>query len=89
MSDGGKLRPPVKARVRSAEQWLSAAAEEIRGYMAELGASGLSLWDIAAGLNCGRTALWSWRTGAADMPTSKFLKLRKWAGEVAAKRRVV
>lgn len=75
------------ARVRDPESWLKDSAEEIRGCMATLGAAGWSLWDIAAALDCGRTALWSWRTGCADMPTSKFRRLKKIAADVAAKRR--
>jgi hypothetical protein len=89
MSDSTKLRPPVRASVRHPEQFLAEAAEEIRGYMATLGADGWSLWDIAAALDCGRTALWSWRTGAGDMPLSKFKKLKQLAAECSAKRKAV
>ena len=77
-----------RAGVREPEQFLRESAEEIRGYMATLGSAGWSLWDIAAALSCGRTALWSWRTGAGDMPTSKFKKLRALAAEVGKRRAV-
>jgi len=76
------IRRPGFARVRNPEQWLAAAAAEVREHMAVLGAAGWSLWDIAAALDCGRTALWSWRTGASDMPGSKLLALRALAHEV-------
>ena len=77
-----KLRPPSPAHVRNPEAWLKDSAEEVRGLMATLGAAGWSLWDIAAALDCGRTALWSWRTGAADMPASKFRRLKNLAAQL-------
>jgi hypothetical protein len=83
-----QLKPPIRASVRDAEHFLAEAAEDIRGYMAILGGAGWSLWDIAAALKCGRTALWSWRTGAGDMPLSKFKKLRALATEAGEKRKV-
>lgn len=81
-----KLRPLARTVVREPEQWLRDSAEEIRGLMAILGAAGWRLWDLAAALDCGRTALWSWRTGAADMPASKLRRLRALAAEVGARK---
>jgi hypothetical protein len=77
-----RIRPLAAVRVRSHEQFLAMAAAEVREHMAVLGAAGWSLWDIAAALDCGRTALWSWRTGASDMPGSKLLALRALASEI-------
>lgn len=88
MSDSAKLRPPAKARVRDLDAWGKKVAVEVRNHMAFLGASGMTLWDIAAKLDCSRTALVSWRNGANEMPASKLERLRDAAGEVAAKRRV-
>lgn len=70
-----------RAGVADPQQWLRDSAVEIREHMATLGAIGWSLWDLAEALNCDRTALWRWRTGAADMPASKFRKLRALAAE--------
>ena len=76
-----------RAGVREPEQFLRESAEEIRGLMAICGAAGWRLWDLCAALDCGRTALWSWRTGAGDMPASKLRKLRHLALEAQTKRR--
>ena len=70
-----------RACVRNPEQLLKESAAEVREHMATLGAAGWTLWDIAAALHCGRTALWSWRTGAGDMPGSKLRELRRLAAE--------
>jgi hypothetical protein len=77
-----KLGPGLASCVRDPEQWLRESAQEVASYMAVLGGAGWSLWDIAAALDCGRTALWSWRTGTSDMPTSKFRRLKKLAAQV-------
>jgi len=53
--------------------------------MAFLGSQGWTLWDIAAALDCSRTALVSWRNGAADMPARMLLKLRHVTAERARK----
>jgi hypothetical protein len=72
-----KLRPLAVARVQDPERWSKAVAQEVRGHMAELGAIGWTLWDIAAAVGCSRTSLVSWRSGAAEMPASKLLLLRE------------
>lgn len=76
-----KLRPLARARVQNPERFLYESACEVRELLATLGRSGWSLWDIAASLDCSRTSLWSWRTGAGDMPASKLRHLRALAAE--------
>ncbi len=76
-----RLKPLAKARVRDLDSWGKAIAVEVRGHMAALGASGLTLWDIAAKLDCSRTALVSWRNGANEMPASKLERLRSFVAE--------
>lgn len=75
MSDR-KLRPLAACRVQDSEHWSRAVATEVRGHLAALGATGWTLWDIAAALACSRTSLVSWRSGGAEMPASKLLRLR-------------
>jgi hypothetical protein len=84
-----KLRPLARARVRDLGSWSKLVATEVRGLMATCGAAGMTLWDIAAKLDCSRTALMSWRAGANEMPASKLLALRALAAEVEGKRRAV
>ena len=79
------LRPPARARVRNPDTFGAAVATEVRGHMAFLGSQGWTLWDIAAALDCSRTALVSWRNGAADMPARMLLKLRHVTAERARK----
>lgn len=83
-----KLRPLAKARVRNPDAYSRAVATEVRELMAELGALGWSLWDIAESCGCSRTALVSWRNDAADMPARRLLRLRDVVRENAGRRRV-
>jgi hypothetical protein len=82
------MSTPRKCGVPDPKAWLKDSACEIREHMATLGAAGWSLWDLAEALKCGRVTLWRWRTGADDMPASKFRRLKRLAAEVAAQRRV-
>ena len=82
-----KLRPPVKAGVRNPDSYSMRVACEVRELMAELGALGWTLWDIADACRCSRTALVSWRNNAADMPAKKLLRLRDVVKENAGRRR--
>lgn len=66
------VRPLKKCGVPDAESFSREVTVEVRGLMAQLGGIGWDFQDIATALDCGRTTLYSWRTGAADMPAAKL-----------------
>jgi hypothetical protein len=89
-SSGNVLRAPCheqsistakSGRVPDSDFWNNAVATEARGLMAQLGGIGWDFADIAAALECGRTTLYSWRTGEASMPAAKLLHLRALVAE--------
>lgn len=67
-----KLR---KCGVPDSESFARDVTVEVRGLMAQLGGIGWDFQDIATALDCGRTTLYSWRTGAQDMPAAKLKRL--------------
>ena len=71
-----KLGTVTPLRVQDGAHYSRLVAAEVRGLVAQLGALGWTLWDVAASLDCSRRSIVSWRHGAAEMPASKLLRLR-------------
>ncbi len=79
------LKTVASCRVPDLDIWDRAVAVEARGLMAQLGGIGWDFYEIAAALDCGRTTLYSWRTGETSMPAAKLLRLRALVAESVKK----
>lgn len=77
-NNGNGLR---KCGVPDSDAWNDRVSAECRGLMAQLGGIGWDFVDIATALDCGKTTLYMWRTGASAMPAAKLLQLRAIVAE--------
>ena len=75
--------------VPDAAKWEHAVCSEVRGLLAAIAGSGLSMVDAAERIGSSRRTLYRWRTGEDAIPAVKLLALRELAAECSAKRRAV